>query len=106
MDYKNCTCTSVDYFLSKAINTISEKYTHYDDIVKHEEIVKFQATKKCDTSFDTPLNYKCTLKISTSYLLVFSRNQQNSICKGKRKIKLIHTNLRIKIKYDKLLIQV
>ena len=37
----NCTCTSVDYFLSKARNTISEKYTHYGDILKHVEITKF-----------------------------------------------------------------
>ena len=33
---------------------------------------------------DSSLKYKCTLKISTSYLLPFSRNRQNSICKSKR----------------------
>ena len=33
------------------------------------------------------------LKISALYLLPFSRNRQNSICKSKRKIKLINTNI-------------
>ena len=38
----------------------------------------------CDIFLDSSLKYKCTLKISTSYLLPFSRNRQNSICKSKR----------------------
>ena len=51
----------------------------------------------CNTSFDSPSKNKCMLKISALYLSPFSRNWQNSTCTGIRKIKLIHTNIRIKI---------
>ena len=51
----------------------------------------------CDISLDSSLKSKYTLKISALYLSPSSRNRQNSICKSKRKIKLIHTNIKIKI---------
>ena len=41
--------------------------------LKHEEIIKFLATKKCDIRLDSPLKVWLTLKISTSYLLPSSR---------------------------------
>ena len=63
--------------------------------LKHVEITKFSATNTNDTSLDSLLKYKCTLKNSTLYLLSFSRNRQNSNCTSKRKIKLIHTNIKI-----------
>ena len=41
--------------------------------LKHEEIIKFLATKKGDIRLDSPLKVWLTLKISTSYLLPSSR---------------------------------
>ena len=40
-------------FLSKAKNTISEKYTHYVHILKHVQIIKFRATNTNDMSLES-----------------------------------------------------
>ena len=49
---------------------------------KQIEIKKSQATTKCGKSIDRSLRNRFNLKISTLYLLSFSRNGQNSICIG------------------------
>ena len=59
--------------LSYYENTISEKYSHYVDILKHVEIIKFQATNTNDMSLHSLLKIKYTLKFSILYLLTFSR---------------------------------
>ena len=45
---------------------------------EHVEIMKVQDTTKFDISFDSPLKKKCTLKISTFYLLPSPRKPQKS----------------------------
>ena len=42
-------------FLSYYDNTISEKNSHYVDILKHVEIIKFPAANTNDTSLERPL---------------------------------------------------
>ena len=42
-------------FLSKANITISEKYTHYDNILKDVEIIKFQDTNTNHMSLESSL---------------------------------------------------
>ena len=44
--------------------------------LKHVEIQKFKATKKCDISFDSPSKNQSTMEFPNLFLLPFSRNEE------------------------------
>ena len=55
---------------NSALNLLSSlRKLIVNTLFKHVEIVKFQATTKCDISLDSLLKYKCTLKFAAMYLL-------------------------------------
>ena len=64
-------------YLLKSLRKLTK--TVYVDILKHVEIIKFSATNTKDTSLDSSLKVKYTLKISDLYLLYSSRKLTKTV---------------------------